>query len=113
VVQNDYCYSGKCALLCVQCLSEQDCPSQEFCIAGACAPQVGIGTPCLGVSCLALEPCTLTSSLSIAYVWHIGSQCFAASCTRACAYFLAPVPTQRDIITALSLPILNPYRSAR
>ena len=69
-MQNDYCNSGKCALFCVQCLSDQDCPSQQFCIAGACAPQVGIGTPCLGVSCrnLASKPYALTLSLNIAHV---------------------------------------------
>ena len=38
-----------CAACSVQCLSDGDCGSNDFCIVGACAPKAGNGVPCVSV----------------------------------------------------------------
>ena len=52
VTQDDGCISGHCLVtVCVDCESDSDCPSQQFCFADSCVPQLGFKKgPCFGVS---------------------------------------------------------------
>lgn len=44
---DDYCLSEKCAGLCVECRTHGDCPGDEACVLGACAPKADNGVPCV------------------------------------------------------------------